>query len=98
VAGVAWAGRRGIAKVEVSADGGATWRAATLRRQLAEAAWRQWRLDLDRAQLPDRPGDLRLLVRAVDGTGAVQTQAPARPLPSGSSGLDEVRVRVVPRG
>jgi DMSO/TMAO reductase YedYZ molybdopterin-dependent catalytic subunit len=98
VAGVAWAGRRGIAKVEVSADGGATWRAATLRRQLAEAAWRQWRLDLDRAQLPDRPGDLRLLVRAVDGTGAVQTEARARPLPSGSSGWDEVRIRVVPRG
>src|SRR5215207_6561399 len=46
VAGLAWAGDRGIRRVEVSLDGGATWVPATLRRQLASAAWRQWRLPL----------------------------------------------------
>jgi DMSO/TMAO reductase YedYZ molybdopterin-dependent catalytic subunit len=85
VAGLAWAGDRGISRVEVSLDGGATWTPAILRRELARAAWRQWRLPL-------RPGGarrLRLKVRAVDGRGALQTARPAPPHPSGASGYHE---------
>jgi DMSO/TMAO reductase YedYZ molybdopterin-dependent catalytic subunit len=88
VAGMAWAGDRGIRRVEVSLDGGATWVPATLRRQLAKAAWRQWRLSLP----PGRGERLRLQVRAVDGRGTLQTARQAPPHPSGASGYHEVDV------
>jgi len=41
VAGVAWAGRRALANVEVRVDGG-PWRPATLGPELSNATWRQW--------------------------------------------------------
>jgi DMSO/TMAO reductase YedYZ molybdopterin-dependent catalytic subunit len=88
VAGLAWAGDRGIRGVEVSLDGGATWVPATLRRELARAAWRQWRLPLpDGAQ-----GRRSLEVRAVDGRGDLQTARQAPPHPSGASGYHQVDV------
>ncbi|HET6748945.1 MAG TPA: molybdopterin-dependent oxidoreductase, partial [Actinomycetes bacterium] len=88
VAGVAWAGDRGVRRVEVSADDGRTWAPAVLRRELAAAAWRQWRL-------PWRPGGagrVVLRVRAVDGHGVLQTAEQRPPLPSGASGYDQVDV------
>ncbi|HEV3399645.1 MAG TPA: molybdopterin-dependent oxidoreductase, partial [Actinomycetes bacterium] len=88
VAGLAWAGDRGVRRVEVSLDGGASWVPATLRRELAEAAWRQWRLALPAGT----SGRLRLKVRAVDGRGDLQTASPAPPHPSGASGYHEVEV------
>ena len=88
VAGVAWAGDRGIRRVEVSLDGGATWTPAILRRELAKAAWRQWRLPLT----PGRSRRLTLKVRAVDGDGETQTATEAPPHPSGASGYHEVDV------
>jgi DMSO/TMAO reductase YedYZ molybdopterin-dependent catalytic subunit len=88
VAGLAWAGDRGIRRVEVSLDGGASWVPATLRRELARAAWRQWRLPL--------PGGVQgrrtIEVRAVDGRGNLQTPVPAPPHPSGASGYHRVDV------
>jgi DMSO/TMAO reductase YedYZ molybdopterin-dependent catalytic subunit len=87
-AGLAWAGDRGIRRVEVSLDGGVTWAPAVLRRELAPAAWRQWRLPLQ----PGRSGRLKLKVRAVDGRGTTQTPTPAPPHPSGASGYHEVDV------
>ena len=88
VAGLAWAGDRGIRRVEVSLDGGASWVPATLRRELARAAWRQWRLPLP----PGASGRYRLKVRAVDGRDDLQTASPAPPHPSGASGYHEVDV------
>jgi len=87
-AGLAWAGDRGIRRVEVSLDGGVSWAPAILRRELAKAAWRQWRLPLQ----PGRSGRLKLKVRAVDGRGTTQTPTPAPPHPSGASGYHEVDV------
>jgi len=88
VAGVAWAGDRGIRRVEVSLDGGASWTPAILHRELARAAWRQWRLPLPAGI----SGRHRLKVRAVDGHGDLQTASPAPPHPSGASGYHEVDV------
>jgi DMSO/TMAO reductase YedYZ molybdopterin-dependent catalytic subunit len=88
VAGVAWAGERGIDRVEVSADGGRTWMPATLRRQLSRTGWRQWRL----RWRPSTPGETDLQVRAFDGQGKVQTAEEAPPHPSGASGYDHTKV------
>jgi DMSO/TMAO reductase YedYZ molybdopterin-dependent catalytic subunit len=88
VAGLAWAGDRGIRRVEVSLDGGATWVPATLRRELARAAWRQWRLALPAGA----QGRRSLEVRAVDGRGDLQTAQQAPPHPSGASGYHQVDV------
>jgi DMSO/TMAO reductase YedYZ molybdopterin-dependent catalytic subunit len=88
VAGVAWAGDRGIRRVEVSADDGRTWTRAVLRRQLAPAAWRQWRLPWR----PSGSGRVVLRVRAVDGRGDLQIAQRQPPHPSGSSGYDQVDV------
>jgi DMSO/TMAO reductase YedYZ molybdopterin-dependent catalytic subunit len=88
VAGVAWAGDRGIRRVEVSLDGGRTWTRAVLRRELAPAAWRQWRLPWR----PSGPGRVVLRVRAVDGRGDLQLAQEQPPHPSGASGYDQVDV------
>jgi DMSO/TMAO reductase YedYZ molybdopterin-dependent catalytic subunit len=88
VAGVAWAGDRGIEGVEVSVDGGASWMRAILRRPISRTTWRQWRL-------PWRPassGKTVVQVRAIDGQGRVQTSQQAPPHPSGASGYDQVQV------
>ena len=81
LAGVAWAGDRGIRRVEISTDRGTTWRPALLKRELSERTWRLWAAELDTA-----PGKVRVLVRAVDGAGDVQTSQVARPHPAGATG------------
>jgi DMSO/TMAO reductase YedYZ molybdopterin-dependent catalytic subunit len=88
VAGLAWAGDRGIRRVEVSLDGGVSWVPATLRRELARAAWRQWRLPLPAGT----QGRRTIKVRATDGRGQLQTAREAPPHPSGASGYDQVDV------
>lgn len=67
VRGWAWSAGVGIARVEVSADGGATWRDATLGADLGPRAWRgfTWRWEA-------RPGAHTLIARATDGAGATQ--------------------------
>lgn len=89
-AGVAWAGDRGITKVEVSDDGGSTWRPAVLKRELSPVAWRLWVADITPGN-----GPRRLVVRATDGTGTPQTSEPADPHPSGASGYDFVTYQVL---
>ena len=86
VAGVAFAGDRGISGVEVSTDGGTSWREAELKTALSNETWRLWRYEL---ASPPAAG-VRVLVRATDGDGRVQIQAASPPHPSGATGYDEV--------
>ncbi|HEX5506725.1 MAG TPA: molybdopterin-dependent oxidoreductase, partial [Thermomicrobiales bacterium] len=88
VGGVAFAGSRGIAKVEVTDDGGKTWQEAQLRHPLGPATWVLWTADLDLA-----PGAYRLTVRATDGTGALQTEKEAPPPPDGATGWHTINVQ-----
>jgi len=88
VAGVAFAGDRGISRVQVSPDGGRSWRDARLETALSPSTWRRWRFSFR----PQGNAQARILVRATDGTGAVQTSAVIPPEYSGSTGYDEVTV------
>lgn len=90
IAGVAWAGVRGISAVEVSVDGGRTWRSAQLHRPLSRLAWTQWAY----RWVPTQRGSFRVLCRAVDGNGEVQDPKVRPPHPSGASGYHEVRAQV----
>lgn len=88
VAGVAFAGKRGIKRVEVSVDDGKTWRDAQFEAPLSEFTWVIWRLDW-----PDvMPSDPYILVRATDGTGATQTEKKQGNQPSGPTGYHRVHV------
>lgn len=90
VAGVAWAGARGIAKVEVSTDGGSTWNEAILKRPLSPYSWRQWAYPWT----PEASGDVTVLCRATDGDGATQPVAETPPHPDGAAGFHSVTVAV----
>ena len=87
VAGVAFAGDRGVEQVEVSMDDGRTWNVAQLEPALSPYTWRRWKY----VSPPDRAS--RAVVRAVDGRGVTQVQAPDDPFPDGASGYDSVVVR-----
>lgn len=89
LAGVAWAGDRGIRRVEISTDGGDTWQPAVLKRELSNRTWRLWAADLEAA-----PGKVRVLVRAVDGEGDVQSGQATRPHPSGAGGYHRLELTV----
>lgn len=81
VAGHAYAGTRGIDRVEVSIDNGETWEIAELSEELpGEDVWRQWRYEFE----PD--GKHEVVVRAVDGEGNLQTEEEADSFPNGASG------------
>ncbi|MEK6301397.1 MAG: molybdopterin-dependent oxidoreductase [Acidobacteriota bacterium] len=84
IAGIAFAGDRGISKVEVSTDGGETWEQAVIKPSLSPYAWALWH----QQWTPARPGKHKLTVRATDGRGQTQTSQYAPPAPSGSSGYD----------
>ncbi len=86
--GWAFAGSRGIAKVEVSADGGKTWMEAAVKPALGQNTWQFWSLEWQ----PPRKGEYALRVRATDGTGALQPEAPEPTLPDGAQGYHTVHV------
>jgi DMSO/TMAO reductase YedYZ molybdopterin-dependent catalytic subunit len=82
IAGIAFAGDRGISKVEVSTDGGKNWERAEIKEPLSPYTWVLW----NKKWTPPAQGKYRVLVRAVDGLGETQTSSYASPAPSGSSG------------
>lgn len=82
IAGVAWAGVRGISRVEVSTDAGRTWWPARLHQPLSPWAWTQWA----HPWTPPAPARYRLMARAVDGFGRRQDERMRAPHPSGASG------------
>ena len=88
--GVAFAGTRGISKVEYSTDGGRNWSAADLGAPLSGLSWVLW----NASWTPRRQGPYVLQVRAVDGTGAPQEPTSSSSYPSGASGYHTVRLDV----
>lgn len=91
IAGVAFAGDRGISKVEVSVDGGNTWNGATLKKPRSLYSWVLWAYEWT----PASSGTANIVARAYDGSGRIQDQTIAQPYPDGASGYQSVQVTVV---
>jgi DMSO/TMAO reductase YedYZ molybdopterin-dependent catalytic subunit len=90
IAGIAFAGDRGISRVDVSTDSGQTWNTATLRRPLGNLTWVLW----EYSWTPAGSGAYIIVARAVDGLGNVQQPDQEPPLPDGASGYDAISVTV----
>jgi DMSO/TMAO reductase YedYZ molybdopterin-dependent catalytic subunit len=89
VGGVAWAGARGIQRVDVQVDGG-EWTEAVLRTPpLGPLTWVQWRYEW-RATA----GDHRLTVRATDGEGTLQTAEETPVSPDGATGYHSIETTI----
>ena len=67
--GAAWANGNEIVRVEVSTDGGSTWKEATLLGESKPNAWRFWEFNW---KTPTAPGKQTLIARATDSVGQTQ--------------------------
>lgn len=81
VGGIAFAGARGISKVEVRVDGG-PWQEAQLRAPLSETTWVIWRYEW-----PFAAGDHTFEVRCAEGDGTPQIEEKRSNRPSGATGI-----------
>jgi DMSO/TMAO reductase YedYZ molybdopterin-dependent catalytic subunit len=88
VGGTAWAGARGISKVEVRVDRG-DWIEADLRGPLSPTTWVIWRYDW-----PFASGSHRFTVRCSDGRGAPQVETTAGAFPDGATGLSQLEKKI----
>jgi hypothetical protein len=83
VAGIAFAGDRGISKVEVGTDGDVTWKSANIKDPLSKYTWVLWAAEFTPTA---SQGSNRIVVRATDKTGKVQTSEVRPPFPDGDTG------------
>ena len=81
VGGIAFAGARGVSRVEVRVDGG-QWREARLRTPLSETTWVIWRYDW-----PFVAGRHEFEVRCAEGDGTPQIETSRGNHPSGATGI-----------
>jgi DMSO/TMAO reductase YedYZ molybdopterin-dependent catalytic subunit len=91
IRGYAFAGDRGISKVEVSTDGGDTWGEARLTENPSPNgfSWVFWGMPWVPVE-----GTYTLVCRATDGEGTLQTEEEADELPDGASGWYSLQVGV----
>ena len=90
VRGRAYAGARGVGKVEYSIDDGETWREAAIDYPGTRLTWTFWSFDWR----PTEPGDYRIVSRATDGTGDLQTLDTRGIAPQGATGYHRVVAQV----
>jgi DMSO/TMAO reductase YedYZ molybdopterin-dependent catalytic subunit len=88
IAGIAFGGDRGISKVEVSTDGGTTWKSAVIKDPLSRFTWVLWTAGFT----PTGKENYKIVVRATDKTGQVQTSELKKPFPDGATGYHMVNV------
>lgn len=87
--GIAYAGAKGISKVEVQIDDG-PWQTAELRvPPLSPLTWVQWRYDW-----PAESGRHTARVRAYDGSGEIQIEAHQGARPDGATGIHELTFNI----
>jgi DMSO/TMAO reductase YedYZ molybdopterin-dependent catalytic subunit len=91
VAGIAYAGDRGVSKVEISLGDSDVWMAADFLEPMPDTdTMVRWQTTF---MMPSS-GSVMLTVRATDGTGEVQTDEFVLPQPDGASGQDQITVNV----
>lgn len=88
--GVAFAGNRGISRVEVSFDNGNQWQEAKLNPG-SRLTWAMWNHDWR----PEKQGEYRLVVRATEGDGVLQIKEERWTAPHGATGYHIVTARVI---
>ena len=89
IAGVAFAGDRGISRIQVSTDDGATWLDAEIKDPLSPYSWVIWATEISVAN----KDNYKIIVRATDKMGIVQTGEVREPFPSGATGYHMVDVQ-----
>ena len=90
IGGIAFAGNRGIERVEVSVDGGLSWNPAKLNPPLSGDSWVLWTWQW----IPILPGQYTIIARATDGTGQMQASRMQGTVPNGATGYHSVKVQV----
>ncbi len=91
IGGLAFAGNRGIQRVEISTDNGATWHDAQLAAPLSQDTWVMWTYQWR----PNTRGHYTLIARATDGTGQVQTSQKQGTVPGGATGYHMTSVNLM---
>lgn len=90
VGGYAFAGDRGVSKVEVSFDNGASWQATALKKPISDLTWALWAYEW----VPAAAGEYKVIAKTTDGTGEVQTSAVQGTFPNGATGYAAVTIIV----
>ena len=92
LAGVAYAGDRGVLGVQVSLDGGSTWDNAITKPAMSKYSWRLWAYKIK----PSISGKISAMVRAVEKSGKTQKKGGllSRAYPAGADGYHEVTLLV----
>jgi hypothetical protein len=99
IGGVAFGGRYGISKVQISLDDKRTWHDADLKPPLSKWSWTLWRYDWK----PSKEGEYTITVRGFDRAGKVQESSSLlgklfRSFPDGAEGLHSVKVKAGKEG
>ena len=71
IRGIAWDGGYGIARVEISADGGKSWREAQLGKDGGRFSFRSWTYRF----VPAKPGSTSIIAKASNRAGQTQAEA-----------------------
>lgn len=90
IKGRAFGGNRGISSVEVSTDGGGSWKRATIDYPGTKLTWSFWSF----LWAPMSAGEFVILSRAVDGSGQPQTADTRGIIPQGATGYHRVTATV----
>jgi DMSO/TMAO reductase YedYZ molybdopterin-dependent catalytic subunit len=88
IAGIAFGGDKGISKVEVSTDGGITWKTAKIKEPLSRYTWILWTTGF----IPEKVENYKVIVRATDKNGEVQSSELNNPFPDGATGYHTISV------
>jgi DMSO/TMAO reductase YedYZ molybdopterin-dependent catalytic subunit len=88
IAGIAFGGDKGISKVEVSTDGGITWKTAKIKEPLSRYTWILWTTGF----ISEKVENYKVIVRATDKNGEVQSSELNNPFPDGATGYHTISV------